>query len=469
MTMPAGSNENPWLNRRFDQAADAVQGRMGNAAAGMGLTNTGVQQAYGRQMNDLAGNIYGGAYEADAGRRQQTAMQQSQQAFTGTESALDRTQRAAMQQAGFGQEQAMQAGAQNFTGAQAELDRTQRAAMQQAGFGHARGMLGDTQDFAGTQAGLDRTQRAAMQQAGFGQEQAMQTGAQNFTGAQAGLDRTQRAAMQQAGFGQEQAMQAGAQAFTGTESALARGQRGAMQQAGFGHERGMLGDTQDFAGTQSALGRGQERYIQEQGIASREGMQGADITSREGMQQAGFGHEFGMLGSQQQFAGDQAAMNRAQETGMLNTNLGFQGIQNQAGRNLQGNIAEMNAVNQFNSQGLDRQAAMLQGAPAYMQGMANYQLGLGDAQQGQAQAQIDANMAQWNAAQQQPYNNIGMLGGVVPIGLGAGGTSTGVQGPGLTPQGMVGGQYAPQYAGFNTQQPTAAALSAQYLPSSNWQ
>ena len=398
MTMPAGSNENPWLNRRFDQAADAVQGRMGNAAAGMGLTNTGVQQAYGRQMNDLAGNIYGGAYEADAGRRQQTAMQQSQQAFTGTESALDRTQRAAMQQAGFGQEQAMQAGAQNFTGAQAELDRTQRAAMQQAGFGHARGMLGDTQDFAGTQAGLDRTQRAAMQQAGFGQEQAMQ---------------------------------AGAQAFTGTESALARGQRGAMQQAGFGHERGMLGDTQDFAGTQSALGRGQERYIQEQGIASREGMQGADITSREGMQQAGFGHEFGMLGSQQQFAGDQAAMNRAQETGMLNTNLGFQGIQNQAGRNLQGNIAEMNAVNQFNSQGLDRQAAMLQGAPAYMQGMANYQLGLGDAQQGQAQAQIDANMAQWNAAQNHAYNNIGMLGGVVPIGLNAGGTTIGNQGPGL--------------------------------------
>lgn len=55
-------NANPYLDATFSRAADQVQGRMGNAMAGQGLTNTGVQEAYGRQLNDLATNIYGQNY-----------------------------------------------------------------------------------------------------------------------------------------------------------------------------------------------------------------------------------------------------------------------------------------------------------------------------------------------------------------------------------------------------------------------
>jgi len=69
---------NPWLGRQFNRAADTVEGRMRDSTAMQGLTNSGVQQTYQRGLNDLATNIYGGAYENDANRRLQSGMFMSQ-------------------------------------------------------------------------------------------------------------------------------------------------------------------------------------------------------------------------------------------------------------------------------------------------------------------------------------------------------------------------------------------------------
>lgn len=64
-------NSNPYLDQTFNRAADQVQARMTNSLAGQGLTNTGVQQAYGRQLNDLATNVYGQNYARERGIMQQ--------------------------------------------------------------------------------------------------------------------------------------------------------------------------------------------------------------------------------------------------------------------------------------------------------------------------------------------------------------------------------------------------------------
>jgi hypothetical protein len=63
-------NSNPYLDATFNRAADQVQARMTNATAGNNLTNTGVQQMYGRGLNDLGVGIYGGNYDAERNRQQ---------------------------------------------------------------------------------------------------------------------------------------------------------------------------------------------------------------------------------------------------------------------------------------------------------------------------------------------------------------------------------------------------------------
>lgn len=63
-------NSNPYLDATFNRAADQVQSRMTNATAGNNLTNSGVQEAYGRQLNDLATNIYGQNYQQERARQQ---------------------------------------------------------------------------------------------------------------------------------------------------------------------------------------------------------------------------------------------------------------------------------------------------------------------------------------------------------------------------------------------------------------
>lgn len=66
--LPPYPGPNPYTTGMFHQAADAVQGRMGNAMAGMGLSNSGVNQTFTNQLNNLATGLFGQAYDADMNR-----------------------------------------------------------------------------------------------------------------------------------------------------------------------------------------------------------------------------------------------------------------------------------------------------------------------------------------------------------------------------------------------------------------
>ncbi len=92
---------NPYLDRSFDRAVDAVEGRMRGSTAFQGLSNSGVQQMYGRNLNDLATGIYGGAYEGEANRRQQAGLAISQLQQSAREGDLNRQLGATMGMPGF--------------------------------------------------------------------------------------------------------------------------------------------------------------------------------------------------------------------------------------------------------------------------------------------------------------------------------------------------------------------------------
>ncbi len=66
-------NSNPYLDRTFNRAADAVTNRFASATQGSGLHNAGAQQMMGRNLNDLATNIYGGNYAQERQNQQNMA------------------------------------------------------------------------------------------------------------------------------------------------------------------------------------------------------------------------------------------------------------------------------------------------------------------------------------------------------------------------------------------------------------
>ena len=92
---------NPFLNQAFDRAADTVEGRMRNATAMQGLSNSGVQQMYNRNLNDLATGIFGGAYDRDANRRMQSGLAISQMQQQARNNDLNRQFAAAQAMPGF--------------------------------------------------------------------------------------------------------------------------------------------------------------------------------------------------------------------------------------------------------------------------------------------------------------------------------------------------------------------------------
>jgi len=67
-----GGQSNPYLDAMVNKAQGNVLGNA-NAAAGRSgsFGNSGIAEAAARQMGDVATSMYGGAYEADAGRRMQ--------------------------------------------------------------------------------------------------------------------------------------------------------------------------------------------------------------------------------------------------------------------------------------------------------------------------------------------------------------------------------------------------------------
>lgn len=67
-------DSNPWLKQTFDTGADAIQARLGSQFGGAGRFNSGAMAgASGQALADLAGDIYGGNYQAERGRQMQAA------------------------------------------------------------------------------------------------------------------------------------------------------------------------------------------------------------------------------------------------------------------------------------------------------------------------------------------------------------------------------------------------------------
>jgi hypothetical protein len=68
---PFGGSSNPYLDQTFNKAADTVQNRLSSQFAGSGRNVDASRAAQASEMNDLATNIYGGAYENDRNRQLQ--------------------------------------------------------------------------------------------------------------------------------------------------------------------------------------------------------------------------------------------------------------------------------------------------------------------------------------------------------------------------------------------------------------
>ncbi|MFA6125534.1 hypothetical protein [Sphingomonas sp.] len=67
-------NANPWLDKSYEQAARGVMSGVNSQFASGGRLNSGAsQRALSGGLGDLATNLYGGAYEAERQRQQQTA------------------------------------------------------------------------------------------------------------------------------------------------------------------------------------------------------------------------------------------------------------------------------------------------------------------------------------------------------------------------------------------------------------
>jgi hypothetical protein len=73
---PFGGASNPYLDRTFNKAADSVQNRLSSQFAGSGRNVDASRAAQSSEMNDLATNIYGGAYENERNRQLQYGSQQ---------------------------------------------------------------------------------------------------------------------------------------------------------------------------------------------------------------------------------------------------------------------------------------------------------------------------------------------------------------------------------------------------------
>lgn len=67
---PYGSVNNPYLDATFNKAADSVQNRLESQFAGSGRNVSASMPANADYLNDLATQIYGGAYEAERNRGQ---------------------------------------------------------------------------------------------------------------------------------------------------------------------------------------------------------------------------------------------------------------------------------------------------------------------------------------------------------------------------------------------------------------
>lgn len=87
---PYGSASNPYLDATFNKAADSVQNRMESQFAGAGRNVSASMPANADYLDDLASQIYGGAYENERGRQYGYDTQQLGIGAQGYESERDR-------------------------------------------------------------------------------------------------------------------------------------------------------------------------------------------------------------------------------------------------------------------------------------------------------------------------------------------------------------------------------------------
>lgn len=70
--LPGGENQNPYLDATFNRGADQVQNRVQSAFAGSGRNVNAGRAPAAMELNDLANQVYGGAYQNE--RQAQQAM-----------------------------------------------------------------------------------------------------------------------------------------------------------------------------------------------------------------------------------------------------------------------------------------------------------------------------------------------------------------------------------------------------------
>lgn len=80
-TSQFGNSRNPYLDATFNRAADSVQQRLGSQFASAGRNVEASRAANADELNNLATNIYGGAYESERNRMAQDLSQQRAHQF----------------------------------------------------------------------------------------------------------------------------------------------------------------------------------------------------------------------------------------------------------------------------------------------------------------------------------------------------------------------------------------------------
>ena len=93
---------------------------------------------------------------------------------------------------------------------------------------------------------------------------------------------------------------------------------------------------------------------------------------------------------------------------------------------------------------MNRQMQALMAMPGYASSMTQYGLGMGDVERNSNQQLINANIGQWNQAQQHPLSQLDIRGQALGIGSGMGGTMVSQNNPGTfagptSTAGMLGG------------------------------
>lgn len=152
---------NPYLDATFNKAAGAVNRNLDTVLARSGRDLHGNLGARSDALNNLATDIYGGAYEGDRNRALSAASDISNQIFSGGQSDLNRSMQTAESAQDRGLNAANNIASMIYGGGQNDLNRR----MQTAESAQDRALNAATnisnQTFGGGQADLDRSLQAA--------------------------------------------------------------------------------------------------------------------------------------------------------------------------------------------------------------------------------------------------------------------------------------------------------------------